>query len=751
METYLPSQVGYRLQLSLYPGTQLTIDDAAQPASSRGSRRDLQLVSSTILHVRDARTGTGGSILDIVATFCDAFDIDSPVDLLSSGLHPIDWLEAELTTRDLDSTADGGWTWEAVLRSGHEAGSCQVGMVLAIEEPVGAGSSGSATRVEMSLFAAHPDPTLSWGDLGAPVIREMAASPVFDCYDGEVLVAPHEEELSRPAVQLFISDVLRCPARTLPVLVARPRGTLQRSLLHRLATDNLGLFHTWVLSEDSASAFNAELPAKFRVPAGAARLVAAGAWDVDVSDAIDLQDEPAVALEEARRRGAARKISARERFLAQPIGRPEAAREVVRVGVVRDSAPELSESTARPAPVGGAPEDDQATFGIREDVVALALEDLEADRFRTGVAASPEDVDRTCAYHDLTPIERAAVASRAQAAELVDLSSDDGWYAIKERRAVADVTQVDTLRQFNRDIRRYPLLTAADERRLARAMIAGDLAEDALGDARDLATRVILERDVERGKQAFDRMVCSNLRLVWSIAKNHQGQGLELLDLIQEGSLGLIRAVQKFDYTRGFKFSTYATWWIRQAVTRAIADKGRSVRLPVHVWERVRKIRRTSARLSARLGREPTPAEIAEAAEMEGAEVAALIDMGLPVVSLDTPFGEDGDLTLGDLQPSMYREVEEQVAEDDFAARIRDEVAALPHRERVIIEARYGLGSGVPLTLEQVGQMFGVTRERIRQIQVKTEEALGKRLLAAGLVEARRSSSDETIDEGGEE
>jgi RNA polymerase primary sigma factor len=259
---------------------------------------------------------------------------------------------------------------------------------------------------------------------------------------------------------------------------------------------------------------------------------------------------------------------------------------------------------------------------------------------------------------------------------------------------------LDSLRLYLRAIGRVDLLTAEQEVQLARRIERGDM-------------------DAKR------HMIEANLRLVVSIAKSYLGRGLTFLDLIQEGSMGLIRAVEKFDYRRGYKFSTYATWWIRQAVTRAIADKGRTIRIPVHMVEKLNKVIHVERQLVQQLGREATPEEIAIELETTVREVRDILRMAQQPVSLEKPVGEEDDSSLGDF-------VEDQTAESPFemaAERLRREnlrraLAALPEREREVIEMRFGLTGDRPYTLEEVGRAFNVTRERIRQIENHTLKKL---------------------------
>ena len=287
----------------------------------------------------------------------------------------------------------------------------------------------------------------------------------------------------------------------------------------------------------------------------------------------------------------------------------------------------------------------------------------------------------------------------------------------------------DAVRLYLREIGRVPLLNAQTEVQLAKAIERGRLAVEALADpagAKD--HRRALREDAVAGERARDYMIEANLRLVVSIAKKYAGRGMSLLDLIEEGNLGLMKAVEKFDHERGFKFSTYATWWIRQAISRAIADQSRTIRLPVHIVEKLTKLRNVMPRLEQELGRAPNLDEIAEAAGMSSERVHEIMIACRGTLSLETPIGEDGDASLGDFVAD--RELEDPV---DTAARniLRKEVhgilSELSDRERRILELRYGLGLRDPLTLQEIGVEVGLTRERVRQIEC---EALDKLRLA---------------------
>ncbi|WP_374203070.1 RNA polymerase sigma factor [Streptomyces sp. ST2-7A] len=281
----------------------------------------------------------------------------------------------------------------------------------------------------------------------------------------------------------------------------------------------------------------------------------------------------------------------------------------------------------------------------------------------------------------------------------------------------------DLFRQYLREIGRIPLLTAADEVELARRIEAGVLAEHRLHTLRDPGARLALDLDrlVVRGRLAKRRLIEANLRLVVSVAKRYIGRGLTMLDLVQEGNLGLIRAVEKFDYARGFKFSTYATWWIRQAMSRAIADQARTIRVPVHVVELINRVVRTQRSLLQERGVEPGVDEIAARLDLTPERVGEILNLARDPVSLQAPVGDEDDIHFGDL-------IEDAdlpgPAESATLLLLREQLHAvlstLGDRERRVVELRYGLSDGRPRTLEEIGQMFGVTRERIRQIEHKT-------------------------------
>ena len=333
--------------------------------------------------------------------------------------------------------------------------------------------------------------------------------------------------------------------------------------------------------------------------------------------------------------------------------------------------------------------------------------------------------------------EEAVEAEAAEAKKAAAIDADEKPADAKKRRAEARKARIeassvvmltgDPVRMYLKEIGKVDLLTASEEVDLAMKIEAGLKATEELERAEEEGVELTrrerrrLTRVEQVGLDAKDQLIEANLRLVVSIAKRYVGRGMLFLDLIQEGNLGLIRAVEKFDYTKGFKFSTYATWWIRQAITRAIADQARTIRIPVHMVETINKLVRIQRQLLQELGREPTPEEIGEQMDMTAERVREIQKINREPVSLETPIGEEEDSQLGD-----FIEDHEAVRPDDAAGfsmlqeQLQMVLDGLAERERKVIELRFGLKDGHPRTLEEVGREFGVTRERIRQIESKT-------------------------------
>jgi RNA polymerase primary sigma factor len=285
----------------------------------------------------------------------------------------------------------------------------------------------------------------------------------------------------------------------------------------------------------------------------------------------------------------------------------------------------------------------------------------------------------------------------------------------------------DPVKDYLKQIGKVALLNAELEVELAKRIEAGLFAEEKLATDKRLSKE--MERDlkwvVKDGQRAKSHLLEANLRLVVSLAKRYTGRGMQFLDLIQEGNLGLIRAVEKFDYTKGYKFSTYATWWIRQAITRAMADQARTIRIPVHMVEVINKLARVQRQLLQDLGREPTPEELARELDMTPEKVVEVQKYGREPISLSTPLGEDGDSEFGDLIEDTEAVVPADAVGFTMLQRELERILDSLHpREAGVIRSRFGLGDGVQKTLDQIGEEFGVTRERIRQIESKTMSKL---------------------------
>ncbi len=327
---------------------------------------------------------------------------------------------------------------------------------------------------------------------------------------------------------------------------------------------------------------------------------------------------------------------------------------------------------------------------------------------------------------DPDPRELAAEEARAEDEGFV-LSEDDDTDEPEQQVAVAGAT-ADPVKDYLKQIGKVPLLNAGEEVELAKRIEAGLFAEEKLTTETD-ETRSKLRAELtwvaDDGRRAKNHLLEANLRLVVSLAKRYTGRGMLFLDLIQEGNLGLIRAVEKFDYTKGFKFSTYATWWIRQAITRAMADQARTIRIPVHMVEVINKLARVQRQMLQDLGREPTPDELAHELDMTPEKVVEVQKYGREPISLHTPLGEDGDSEFGDLiEDSEAIVPAEAVSFTLLQEQLHAVLDTLSEREAGVVSMRFGLTDGQPKTLDEIGKVYGVTRERIRQIESKTMSKL---------------------------
>lgn len=386
-----------------------------------------------------------------------------------------------------------------------------------------------------------------------------------------------------------------------------------------------------------------------------------------------------------------------------------------------------------------APQDSQSeeVEDLEDDIVEEAqledVEDIDADVDDIEVDADDADEDDSedkdsdddASSQDQDSKPQAVAAVRSKGGFVV--SDSDETDEPVQQVTVAGAT-ADPVKDYLKQIGKVSLLNAEQEVDLARRIEAGLYAEELLKTtSNDLTSRQRRELHIlaQDGQQAKNHLLEANLRLVVSLAKRYTGRGMQFLDLIQEGNLGLIRAVEKFDYTKGYKFSTYATWWIRQAITRAMADQARTIRIPVHMVEVINKLARVQRQMLQDLGREPTPEELAKELDMTPEKVVEVQKYGREPISLHTPLGEDGDSEFGDL----IEDSEAIVPADAVSFTLLQEqlhrvLDTLSEREAGVVSMRFGLGDGQPKTLDEIGKVYGVTRERIRQIESKTMSKL---------------------------
>ena len=351
-------------------------------------------------------------------------------------------------------------------------------------------------------------------------------------------------------------------------------------------------------------------------------------------------------------------------------------------------------------------------------------EDIELESVEDIVADVAEAVDITAVETELPAADEVEEVVVPGGGFVLSNTEDDD---IPTQSTTITGATADPVKDYLKQIGKVALLNAELEVELAKRIEAGLFAEEKLAGKRKLARE--MERDlkwvVKDGQKAKSHLLEANLRLVVSLAKRYTGRGMQFLDLIQEGNLGLIRAVEKFDYTKGYKFSTYATWWIRQAITRAMADQARTIRIPVHMVEVINKLARVQRQLLQDLGREPTPEELARELDMTPEKVVEVQKYGREPISLSTPLGEDGDSEFGDLIEDTEAVVPADAVGFTMLQRELERILQSLHpREAGVIKSRFGLGDGVQKTLDQIGEEFGVTRERIRQIESKTMSKL---------------------------
>ncbi|WNM30693.1 RNA polymerase sigma factor [Streptomyces sp. Li-HN-5-11] len=393
-------------------------------------------------------------------------------------------------------------------------------------------------------------------------------------------------------------------------------------------------------------------------------------------------------------------------------------------------------ATATPAaPVADTPVEDDAPAQKAAAKKTTAVAKKTAAKKTTAVAKKTAAKKTTSAKQDDVELLEDEVLEDAKAgpeepegAESAGfvLSDEDEDDAPAQQVAAAGAT-ADPVKDYLKQIGKVPLLNAEQEVELAKRIEAGLFAEDKLANADKLAPKLKRELEIiaEDGRRAKNHLLEANLRLVVSLAKRYTGRGMLFLDLIQEGNLGLIRAVEKFDYTKGYKFSTYATWWIRQAITRAMADQARTIRIPVHMVEVINKLARVQRQMLQDLGREPTPEELAKELDMTPEKVIEVQKYGREPISLHTPLGEDGDSEFGDLIEDSEAVVPaDAVSFTLLQEQLHSVLDTLSEREAGVVSMRFGLTDGQPKTLDEIGKVYGVTRERIRQIESKTMSKL---------------------------
>jgi RNA polymerase primary sigma factor len=414
-----------------------------------------------------------------------------------------------------------------------------------------------------------------------------------------------------------------------------------------------------------------------------------------------------------------------------------------------DADPDLAEAGALDADpdladvadIDGDPDLADVTF-LDVDAELEELEILEGDEAETediagdaelaesGPAAADAagaDPEALADASDTVPEPGGAAAATEESEDEAFVYGDDDEDLPAAQVAVAGATS-DPVKDYLKQIGKVPLLNAEQEVELAKRIEAGLFAEEKLAESTGSIrpeTRLDLEWIADDGRRAKNHLLEANLRLVVSLAKRYTGRGMLFLDLIQEGNLGLIRAVEKFDYTKGYKFSTYATWWIRQAITRAMADQARTIRIPVHMVEVINKLARVQRQMLQDLGREPTPEELAAELDMTPEKVIEVQKYGREPISLHTPLGEDGDSEFGDLiEDSEAIQPGEAVSFTLLQEQLHSVLDTLSEREAGVVSMRFGLTDGQPKTLDEIGKVYGVTRERIRQIESKTMSKL---------------------------
>jgi RNA polymerase primary sigma factor len=475
-------------------------------------------------------------------------------------------------------------------------------------------------------------------------------------------------------------------------------------------------------------------PAVPAVPAVPATSTARRTTTAPVAPAAKKAARPVKAVPDAK--SAATKTPAAKPAAKAPAKKAAATKaEPVKKAAAKPVAKTATKTTAKAAPakaapaktaptkppVVEAPEAKSAKTAVKAPTKAAAKK--AASEAAAAAAADADAAELLEAEADATEVEEAAETGKQEGAFVL---SDDEEDAPAQQVATAGAT-ADPVKDYLKQIGKVALLNAEQEVELAKRIEAGLFAEERLNSGSKIDSKH--KRELwwikEDGKKAKNHLLEANLRLVVSLAKRYTGRGMLFLDLIQEGNLGLIRAVEKFDYTKGYKFSTYATWWIRQAITRAMADQARTIRIPVHMVEVINKLARVQRQMLQDLGREPTPEELAKELDMTPEKVVEVQKYGREPISLHTPLGEDGDSEFGDLIEDSEAVVPaDAVSFTLLQEQLHSVLDTLSEREAGVVSMRFGLTDGQPKTLDEIGKVYGVTRERIRQIESKTMSKL---------------------------
>lgn len=439
-------------------------------------------------------------------------------------------------------------------------------------------------------------------------------------------------------------------------------------------------------------------------------------------------DESAEAVAATKRTAASKTTTGATKSASAKAG---AAKTAAAKAAPKGKAAATASKTSRTATAKGAKAKgaagDEPSLDDDEEIEAVDLEAVEVEVEVEAVVGddAAESAPEAAAPTDEDEEEAKPIPVEPHPTGALVLRASDDEDEIPVYSSTITGATADPVKDYLKQIGKVALLNAAEEVELAMRIEAGLFAEEKLSHMSEVEKKSQLGRELQwvarDGQRAKSHLLGANLRLVVSLAKRYTGRGMQFLDLIQEGNLGLIRAVEKFDYTKGFKFSTYATWWIRQAITRAMADQARTIRIPVHMVEVINKLARVQRQMLQDLGREPTPEELSKELDMTPEKVIEVQKYGREPISLHTPLGEDGDSEFGDLIEDTEAVVPaDAVGFTMLQKQLESLLDSLSEREAGVIRMRFGLGDGMPKTLDQIGDTFGVTRERIRQIESKT-------------------------------